>query len=77
MMLKKKCMNVFMRHVFFLFFSLAQDGIFLVYTLLQVTCSKENADILIRGIPFLSQLLEIWDEVQNLTDIISKQFSTE
>lgn len=66
-------MNVFMRHVFFSFFSLAQDGIFLVYTLLQVTCSKENADILIRGIPFLSQLLE----VQNLTDIISKQFSTE
>ena len=56
-------MNVFMRHVFFSFFSLAQDGIFLVYTLLQVTCSKENADILIRGIPFLSQLLEIWDEV--------------
>jgi hypothetical protein len=62
---------------FFSFFSLAQDGIFLVYTLLQVTCSKENADILIRGIPFLSQLLEIWDEVHNLTDIISKQFSTE
>lgn len=71
-------MNVFMRHVFFFFFfARSRRYFFSLYIITSDMLKRKNADILIRGIPFLSQLLEIWDKVQNLTDIISKQFSTE